>query len=97
MKLFGCLCSLLLLLSCSKGNDNKKAAAIARVNNEYLYPSDLENLVPAGTPKKDSIAIVKDFINRWATQQLLMNNAKYRVFSLKYNTFLDIAISYRVV
>jgi hypothetical protein len=79
MKLFGCICSLLLLLSCGKENNKNKTDAIARVNNEFLYQSDLENLVPAGTPKKDSIAIVKDFINRWATQQLLMNNANKNI------------------
>ncbi len=75
MKIFGCICSLLLLLSCGKENNKNTADAIARVNNEYLYSSDLENLVPAGTPKKDSIAIVKDFIKRWATQQLLIDKA----------------------
>jgi len=83
MKIFGCVCSLLLLLSCGKENNKDTAEAIARVNNEYLYPSDLENLVPSGTPKKDSIAIVKDFINRWATQQLLMNNANKNISKSK--------------
>ncbi len=83
MKLFGCLCSLLLLLSCSKEKDKNKTDAIARVNNEYLYASDLENLVPAGTPKKDSIAIVKDYIKRWATQQLLINNANKNISKSK--------------
>jgi hypothetical protein len=83
MKLFGCLCSLLLLLSCSKEKDKNKTDAIARVNNEYLYASDLENLVPAGTPKKDSIAIVTDYIKRWATQQLLINNANKNISKSK--------------
>lgn len=83
MKIFGCICSLLLLLSCGKESNKDKAEAIARVNNEYLYPSDLENLVPSGTPKKDSIAIVKDFINRWATQQLLTNNANKNISKSK--------------
>jgi hypothetical protein len=83
MKLFGCICSLLLLLSCGKENNKNKTHAIARVNNEFLYQSDLENLIPAGTPKKDSIAIVKDFINRWATQQLLMNNANINISKSK--------------
>ena len=75
MKIFGYICGLLLLVSCTKENNKNKSEAIARVNNEYLYPSDLESLVSSGTPKKDSIAIVKDFIKRWAMQQLLMNNA----------------------
>ena len=79
MKLFGGICSLILLFTCGKENSKNEAEAIARVNNEYLYSSDLENLVPAGIPKKDSIALVKDFINRWATQQLLMNNANKNI------------------
>lgn len=83
MKIFGCICSLLLLFSCGKESNKNKAEAIARVNDQYLFPSDLENLVPSGTPKKDSIAIVKDFINRWATQQLLMNNANKNISKSK--------------
>lgn len=83
MKLFGSICSLLLLFSCGKENDKNEADAIARVNNEYLYKSDLENLVPAGTSKKDSIALVKDFVNRWATQQLLMRNANKNISKSK--------------
>jgi hypothetical protein len=96
MKLFGCLCGLLLLLSCSKENDTNKADAIARVNNEYLYPSDLENLVPAGTPKKDSIAIVKDFINRWATQQLLINNANKNISKSKQIELDELINQYKI-
>lgn len=83
MKLFGCICSLLLLFSCGKENNKNEEDAIARVNNEFLYKSDLENLVPSGTSKNDSIALVKDFINRWATQQLLMNNANKNISKSK--------------
>lgn len=83
MKVFGCICCLFLLLSCGKENSKNKTDAIARVKNEYLYLSDLENLVPAGIPKKDSIAIVKDFINRWATQQLLIDNANKNISKSK--------------
>ena len=83
MKLFGAIYSLLLLFSCGKENSKNTTEAIARVNNAYLYLSDLENLVPSGTPKNDSIALVKDFINRWATQQLLMNNANKNISKSK--------------
>ena len=96
MKLFGFLCSLLVLLSCSKENSKNKADAIARVNNEYLYQSDLENLVPAGTPKKDSIAIVKDFINRWATQQLLIDNANKNISKNKQIELDELINQYKI-
>lgn len=75
MKLFWFLIGFNFLVSCHNETKKDKSEAVARVNNEYLYLSDLENLVPKGTSKKDSIAIVKDFIKRWATQQLLMDNA----------------------
>ncbi len=74
---------MLLLFSCGKENNKNEADAIARVNNEFLYVSDLENLVPSGTSKKDSVALVKDFIKRWATQQLLMNNANKNISKSK--------------
>ena len=96
MKIFGCICSLLLLLSCGKENNKNTADAIARVNNEYLYSSDLENLVPAGTPKKDSIAIVKDFITRWATQQLLMNNANKNISKSKQIELDELINQYKI-
>lgn len=91
MKYFGCSIFLLLVLSCSKENTNKEKA-IARVNDSYLYQNDLENLIPSGTPKKDSIALVKDFINRWAMQQLLMNNATKNISKSK-QTELDVLIN----
>jgi hypothetical protein len=96
MKLFGCICVLLLSLSCGKENDKNKTNAIARVNNEYLYLSDLESLVTAGTPKKDSIAIVKDFINRWATQQLLIDKANKNISKSKQVELEELINQYKM-
>jgi hypothetical protein len=96
MKFFGCLCSMLLLFSCGKENNKNKADAVARVKNEYLYPSDLENLVPEGTAKKDSIAIVKDFISRWATQQLLIDNSNTNLSKSKKKELEELINQYKV-
>lgn len=95
MKYFGCSIFLLLVLSCSKENTNKEKA-IARVNDNYLYQNDLENLIPSGTPKKDSIALVKDFINRWATQQLLMNNATKNISKNKQIELDELINQYKI-
>jgi len=56
--------SILFVFGCSESSKRTNSDAIARVNDTYLYPSDIQNLVPAGTPKKDSIELVKDFITR---------------------------------
>jgi len=96
MKIFGCICSLFVFFSCGKESNTNEADAIARVNNVYLYASDLENLVPAGTPKKDSIAIVKDFINRWATQQLLIDNANTNISKSKKKELDELINQYKI-
>jgi hypothetical protein len=41
-----------------------------------LYKEDIKDLVPKGTSKPDSIAIVRSFIDRWASQILLINAAE---------------------
>jgi hypothetical protein len=66
---------LLLVLSissCSYFKKEEKPQAVARVGEEYLDASELKGLVPEGTPKQDSIAIVKSYIDRWALQKLLI-------------------------
>ena len=68
---------LVLFISCSYFNKQEvKPEAIARAGNVYLYPSDIEELVPAGTSKEDSISIVRNFMDRWATQTLLIDAAE---------------------
>ena len=73
---FLCLIVILHFVSCKKESNVVGNVAIARVNNSSLYKEDIKDLVPAGTSKKDSIIIVKDFIDRWASQKLLFNAAE---------------------
>lgn len=66
------------LLACySCGNkSNKDEAYIARVYDKYLFPDDIDNLVPYGTPKEDSINIVNDYVQNWIRQMLLLKKAE---------------------
>lgn len=66
----------LAFFSCTKRKGEADNIAIARVNNSKLYQEDIKDLVPAGTSKIDSLVIVKDFIDRWASQKLLFNAAE---------------------
>ncbi len=65
-----------MLLSCNYFKPAAKPAAIARVEDNYLYREDLKDLVPAGTSKEDSIVIVRNYIDRWASQKLLIHAAE---------------------
>ena len=60
----------------SCGSSGKKdEGAVARVYDDYLYKNDLIGLVPSGTSSKDSISIVKNYINNWIKQKLVIHSA----------------------
>ncbi len=65
-----------LLLSCNSQSENKNEKPVARVFNSYLYPSDLNVAVPAGVSSSDSARVVKDFIEKWVRNQLMLNKAE---------------------
>src|SRR5690606_14398234 len=67
---------LLLSVSCSYFTPDAKPEAVARVEEAYLFRDDIKDLVPAGTSQQDSIAIVRNYIDRWAAQKLLINAAE---------------------
>ncbi len=49
---------------------------MARVNDNFLYEKDIQKLISEDTTPEDSILIVNNYINRWATQQLLIDQAR---------------------
>jgi len=67
----------LLLSSCSliQKKQEPKEKPIARVYEVYLYPNDIKGLVPKEAKPVDSVAIVKDFIQHWMEQQVLLHQA----------------------
>ena len=80
-----------MVCSCNYFKPQQKAESIARVGKNYLYKSDIATLVPAGTTKEDSILIVRDFIDRWASQKLIIESAERNISDKKkaeYNALL---------
>jgi hypothetical protein len=49
---------------------------IARVNDAYLYKSDLKNILANNPSKQDSAIFVKNYINSWIKHELLLDKAK---------------------
>jgi len=76
-----------------KQTDDRKP--VARVNDTYLYEEDIQDLVKEGMSKQDSAVVVNNFINRWATQQLLLSGAKLNLTESKQRTFDKFAIDYK--
>lgn len=80
MKYFLLIFLSIYLISC--GSSGKKEEGIlAKVYNEYLFKTDLIGLVPSRTSSKDSISIVKKYINNWIKQKLVIHNAESNLSS----------------
>jgi hypothetical protein len=94
-KLFFPFIFLVSLTSCSYFQKVQTEGAIARVNSNYLFESDLAGLVSEGTPKEDSILIVYNYINRWATQQLLISQANKNLSQEKLIDFDNLVNQYK--
>jgi len=85
----------LVFTACTFFESNKNTEAIARVNTDYLYATDIENLVPPGISKEDSIVIVRSFIDRWASQKLLIKVAEVNLKKNKKAEFDTLIRQYK--
>ncbi|TWO31811.1 peptidyl-prolyl cis-trans isomerase [Seonamhaeicola sediminis] len=86
---------LILIQSCSFFKTQEELSAIARVNESYLFYDDIKNLVPEGTSTSDSVFIVQNYINKWATQQLLMDGALLNLSESKQQFFNKLVDQYK--
>ena len=69
-----------LLVSCDLlGSKAPVGVPVARVGDHYLNQEDIAKLVTADMNADDSTTLVNSYINRWATQRLLMNNAQRNI------------------
>jgi hypothetical protein len=49
---------------------------IARVHDKFLYASDIVGIIAPGTSKEDSTNIIKNYINSWIEQTLVLQKAE---------------------
>jgi hypothetical protein len=66
---------LFTLVGCDFLGPKSAKEPVARVNETYLYEEDLQGLIAENTSEGDSASIVVNYINRWATKQLLIDKA----------------------
>ncbi len=77
MKRFLTISLIFLLAACEQKELNVNA--IARVNDSYLYEEDFIKSLPVDYTRDDSIFFRANFINSWATEQLLLQKSKINV------------------
>ncbi len=82
-------------VSCNYFTPEAEQNAVARVNDSYLYQIDIEKLISENTTPEDSTLIVNNYINRWATQQLLIGQAKINLSGDKLEEFDKLVQEYK--
>ena len=59
--------------------ERESEGIIVSISDNHLYKEDIKNIVPQGTNSADSALIVDAYIRRWATNILILENAKRNV------------------
>ncbi|TNJ45714.1 peptidyl-prolyl cis-trans isomerase [Tamlana fucoidanivorans] len=95
MKIKLSLLLLVLVCSCDFIKKSQEEHVVARVNDTFLYYDDIKNLVKDGTSKQDSTLLVQNFINNWATKQLLVDGAKLNLSQEKQDAFNKLVVEYK--
>jgi len=85
-----------LFTSCEYFHKENLGDPIAKINDTYLYKHQLEKIdFPEGVSKQDSISLVKDFIEQWAKEELLLQQALQNIPIDKQNEFDGLVETYR--
>jgi len=88
--------SCLLISSCNFFNKTTSDQnAVARVNDSYLYTSEIEELFKNTDFSIDSTTIVNSYINDWATNRLLLDGALLNVSKEEQDKFEQLVQEYR--
>ena len=81
---------ILLIISCELEN-NSKEEPIARVNDNFLFFSDIQESLDKNMSQNDSMLAVNSAINNWASKKLLYEKAIFNLSNSKQNE-LDLLV-----
>lgn len=71
------LAALLLLTACSQSSDH--SPVVASVYNRELHRDDLKGLVPQGLSAEDSLTVVRNYVEQWIRQSVILAKAEKNV------------------
>lgn len=67
---------LALLWSCNNNKESDNLTPLARVHDQILYSTYLEDMIPPGLSAEDSIRIARRIIEEWTRNKLLLYQAE---------------------
>ena len=94
-KLVYILILLLLITSCDYFKPVAKEQALARVNDVFLYETELAKALPENFTTEDSTVFANSYINKWATEQLLLQHAQINLTDGKLEKFNSLIEQYK--
>jgi hypothetical protein len=74
-----------VFISCNSEANRKSEKPIARAYSNYLYESDIQGLIPAGTVPQDSSQLVKSYIELWMKKKAVVNKAEFNLTEAQKN------------
>ncbi len=84
-----------ICFSCDYLQPKEQEEVLARVNENYLYKSNLKATLPKGLSPQDSAVFVNNFIKDWATKQLLVSGAQRNLNENKLKEFNKLVERYK--
>jgi len=95
-KMFPLIFVSLFAFSCSSFlKENQERKPLARVGERYLYKEDIAPLLRNGISREDSASFVTNYINNWASKQLLLDKARINLKEEKLAEFDALVSDYR--
>lgn len=89
----GAVCT---ILSCDTYFKKKvEREPLARVGQTFLYKDDISPFIKEGMSKVDSASFVTNYINNWASKQLLLSKSKINLPEEKLSEFDALVDAYR--
>lgn len=95
MRYISIIAVFLLFISCGNANRKGNREVVARVNETYLYKDEIKDLVPNNTAREDSLNIINNYINIWATRQLFIDQSKRNLTEIELQGFDNLVEDYK--
>ena len=83
------------MISCKEFNTNINDKVIARVDNDYLFSSDLQKLNYDYKSKEDSLITMNSFINKWALERILLRQSLINLSEEKLTRIENLVQDYK--
>jgi len=76
---------ILSFVTCSDFKRKSGEKPVARAFDKYLYPNDINDIMPANISASDSVIAARDYIEKWINKQLLLNKAEINLTEEEQN------------